>query len=163
MLPSACAVTHLGPVGAIEISGNAPDCVANKGMEGLTIPPDSKMLVGTMQAPLMQEGGKTVRIVTMDIATGTTHQYAYTLTTGSGVSEIVAVNEHTFLVDKHDGKGLGDGATAVVQHLYYIDLAGAQEASDVSRARKLAGQAGSKTLAEPGVFPSLPCWWRGRG
>jgi hypothetical protein len=122
-LPSTCAVTHLGPVGAIEISGNTSGRVANKGMKGLTIPPDSKMLVGIMQAPLIQDGGKTVQIVTMDIATGTIHQYVYTLTTGSGVREIVAVNEHTFLVDKHDGKGLGDGATAVVQHLYHIKLA----------------------------------------
>ncbi len=42
-----------------------------------------------------------------------------------------------------NGKGLGDGSTAAVKHLYHIDLAGAQE---VSGARKLAGKAVDKTL-----------------
>jgi hypothetical protein len=114
-------------------------------MEGLAITPDGKTLVGIMQAPLIQDGGKTVRIVAIDIATGTTHEYAYTLTTGSGVSEIVAVNDHEFLVDERDGKGLGDGSNASVKQLYHIDLASAQEVSGDSGA-SLASKAVSKTL-----------------
>ncbi len=75
-LPSKFAVTLLSPVGATEINRNTSGRVANKGMEGLAITPDGKMLVGIMQAPLIQDGGKTVRIVTIDIATGATHEYA---------------------------------------------------------------------------------------
>ena len=69
-----------------------------------------------MQAALLQdaaEGGAAanlLRFVSIDIATGkTTHEYAYLLTTGSGVSDIVALNSHEFLVDERDGSGLGDG------------------------------------------------------
>jgi hypothetical protein len=145
-LPSTFAVTHLSPVGDTEINGNTSGRVANKGMEGLAITPDGQTLVGIMQAPLIQDGGKTVRIVTIDIATGTTHAYAYTLTTGSGVSEIIAVNDHEFLVDERDGKGLGDDSKAVAKALYKIDLTGAQDVSTLSGSANLAPVAVSKTL-----------------
>jgi hypothetical protein len=145
-LPSTFAVTHLSPVGDTEINGNTSGRVANKGMEGLAITPDGQTLVGIMQAPLLQDGGKTIRIVTIDIATGTTHEYAYTLTTGSGVSEIVAVNDHEFLVDERDGKGLGDDSKAVAKTLYKIDLTGAQDVSNLSGSANLAPVAVSKTL-----------------
>src|SRR5262249_8100600 len=145
-LPSKFAVSNLSPVGNTEISGNTSGRVANKGMEGLAITPDGKTLVGIMQAPLIQDGGKTIRIVTIDIATGTTHEYAYTLTTGSGVSEIVAVNEHEFLVDERDGTGLGDNSAAVAKTLYKIDLTAAQDVSDLSGSANLAPVAVSKTL-----------------
>jgi hypothetical protein len=145
-LPNTFAVTHLSSVGAEEISGNTSGRVANRGMEGLAITPDGTTLVGIMQGPLIQDGGTTVRIVTITIATGITHQYAYTLTTGSGVSEIVAINDHEFLVDERDGRGLGDGSVAVVKQLYQIDLAGAQDVSGVSGASDLASAAVGKTL-----------------
>jgi hypothetical protein len=144
-LPSKFAVTNLSPVGATESSGNTSGRVANRGMEGLAIIPDGKTLVGIMQSPLIQDGGTTVRIVTIDIATGTTHEYAYTLTTGSGVSEILAVNDHEFLVDERDGRGLGDDSQAAVKTLYKIDLTGAQDVSDMSGSANLAPVAVSKT------------------
>jgi hypothetical protein len=101
-------------------------------MEGLAITPDGRTLVGIMQNALIQdaaEGGTAknlLRIVTIDIVSGkTTHQYAYLLTSGSGVSEISALNQHEFLVDERDGKGLGDGSTAKVKQIFKIDLANA--------------------------------------
>lgn len=97
-----------------------------------------------MQAPLLQDTNKNVRIVTIDIASGTTHEYAYKLTTGSGVSEIVALNNHQFLVDERDGKGLGDGTSAVVKQLFKIDIDGAQDVSSMSG--DLSSKAVSKTL-----------------
>src|SRR5499427_129978 len=97
-LPGKFAVSRLSSVGAEEISGNTSGRVANKGMEGLAITPDGRRLVGIMQNSLIQDGGPTVRIVTIDIDSGRTREYAYTLTTGSGVSEILAVNDHQFLV-----------------------------------------------------------------
>ena len=101
-------------------------------MEGLSITPDGKTLVGIMQAPLIQDAAvsatnKLLRIVTIDIATGATHEFGYKLTTGSGVSEIVALNDHQFLVDERDGKGLGDGTGAAVKQLFLIDIANATD------------------------------------
>jgi hypothetical protein len=81
----------------------------------------------------------------MDIATGTTHEYAYTLTTGSGVSEILAVNDHEFLIDERDGKGLGDNSAAAAKMLYKINLTGAQDVSNLSGSTNLAPVAVSKT------------------
>jgi hypothetical protein len=48
------------------------------------------------------------------------------------VSEIVAVNDHEFLVDERDGKGLGDDSKAAAKTLYKIDLTGATDVSNVS-------------------------------
>lgn len=134
-LPTNLDVANLSPHGDTEISGNTVGRVANKGMEGLAITPDGKTLVGILQAALEQDAdkaGKLVRIVTIDIATGTTHEYGYKLTNGSGVSEIVALNDHQFLVDERDGKGLGDGSTAKVKQLFLVDLAGATDITNLS-------------------------------
>ena len=143
-MPDNLAVANLSAMGATEISGNTVGRVANKGMEGLAITPDGKTLVGIMQAPLEQDTNKNVRIVTIDIETGATHQYAYQLTTGSGVSEIVAINDHQFLVDERDGKGLGDGSTAVAKQIFKIDISGAQDVS--AQSGNLSAKAVSKTL-----------------
>ena len=85
----------------------------NKGMEGLTITPDGKTLVGIMQAALTQpDAAKSAkvplaRIVTVDIKSGKTHEYAYALdnpaVTGSAVSEIAALSSTQFVVDERDG------------------------------------------------------------
>jgi hypothetical protein len=138
-LPSQFYVTNLSPVGANEISGNTVGRTANKGMEGLAITPDGRTLVGIMQNALIQDATagakKLLRIVTIDIASGhVTHQYAYLLTDGSGVSEICALNDHEFLVDERDGKGresngTGPGEEAKIKKLYKIDLANAVDVS----------------------------------
>ncbi len=94
-----------------------------------------------MQAPLLQDAAtssKLLRFVTIDVATGTTHEYAYKLSDGSGVSDIVAINDHEFLVDERDGKGLGDGSTAVVKKIYKIDINGAVDVTNMSAADALA-------------------------
>jgi hypothetical protein len=137
-LPAHLFVANLKPVGADEISGNTSGRTANKGMEGLAITPDGKTLVGIMQASLIQdaaEGGAAaslLRLVTIDIASGkTSHEYAYLLTTGSGVSEITALNDHEFLVDERDGHGRGDGSKAKVKQIFKIDLAGAVDVTNM--------------------------------
>lgn len=133
-LPGNLAVAVQGPTTVSENGAHNPNGgrVANKGMEGLAITPDGKKLIGIMQAPLLQDTKKNVRIVTIDIATGDTKEYAYKLTTGSGVSEIIALNEHEFLVGERDGKGLGDGSAAVAKELFKIDLSAAKEVSSLS-------------------------------
>lgn len=132
-LPSYFYVTNLSPVGSTETSGNTVGRTANKGMEGLAITPDGSTLVGIMQNSLIQDNNegatKLLHIVTVDIASGVTHEYAYLLTTGSGVSEITALNNHEFIVDERDGHGRGDGSNAVVKQFFKIDLAGAVDIS----------------------------------
>jgi len=155
-LPSSFYVSNLKPVGSDEISANTSGRTANKGMEGLALTPDGRTLVGIMQNALIQDaalGGSAanlLRIVTIDVLTGQTHQYGYLLTTGSGVSEICAINNHEFLVDERDGKGLegGDGLTsnkAKVKQLFKIDLTGAVEISNMDGATA-AMNAVAKTL-----------------
>ncbi|MET0308418.1 MAG: esterase-like activity of phytase family protein [Sphingomonas sp.] len=138
-LPDNLNSPNLSPKGDTEISGNTVGRVANKGMEGLAITPDGKTLVGIMQAPLEQDAANPatanmVRIVTIDIATGQTHEYAYQLTTGSGVSDIVAINDHQFLVDERDGKGLGDGSNAKIKQIFQIDISGAKDITGLNGA-----------------------------
>jgi len=146
-LPANLAAPNLNPVGATEIANNTTSGrVTNKGMEGLAITPDGTTLVGIMQAALGQDGGKSVRIVTIDIASGTTHEYAYKLTTGTGASEIIAINNHEFLVDERDGKGLGDGTNAAVKQLFKIDITGATEVSGLTGSAALGAVAIPKTL-----------------
>lgn len=128
-LPAYFAINKLDAQGAEEISGNTIGRISNKGMEGLAITPNGKTLVGMMEQNLSQDAKNYVRIVTIEIATGVTHEYAYKLTDGSSVSDILAINDHEFLVDERDGSGLGNGDAAVVKKLYKIDLAGATKIS----------------------------------
>ena len=143
-LPDEFYVSSLSPVGATEISGNTVGRTANKGMEGLAITPDGRTLVGIIQAALIQDanqGGDAanlLRIVTIDLDTGvTTHQYAYKLTTGSGVSEMLALNNHEFLVDERDGRGREGGSNlasndAKVKQFFKIDLDGAVDVTGMN-------------------------------
>ena len=151
-LPDHLFVSTLSSQGALEIANNTSGRVANKGMEGLAITPDGNTLVGILQNALIQDaaqGGsatKLLRVVTVDVSTGkTTHEYAYPLTTGSGVSEITALNDHEFLVDERDGKGLGDGSNAKVKQIFKIDLDGATDVIDLDGSTA-ASHAVSKTL-----------------
>jgi hypothetical protein len=151
-LPDHFAISNLSSVGATEINGNTTGRVTNKGMEGLAISPDGKTLVGFMQSPLAQDGGdggQANRIVTIDIETGVTHEYAYDNKIGAknyNSSEILALNDHQFLVLERDGKGLGDGSKAVVKQIYAVDLTGAQDISGISGQTALLAKAPSKTL-----------------
>ena len=149
-LPKSFYVTDLQPVGNTEIADNTSGRVANKGMEGLAITPDGRTLVGIMQNSLLQDGGSKgtlLRIVTIDIESGkVTHQFGYLLTTGSGVSEICALNDHEFLVDERDGTGReantppGNSTNAKVKQLFKIDLSNATDISGLDN--------GSMTLTQ---------------
>src|SRR5262245_40530139 len=117
----------------------------NKGMEGLTLTPDGKTLVGIMQAGLDAPDGpasknvSALRIVTVDLRTRQSHEYVYLLhntagagATGRAVSEIAAIDDHRFLVDERDG-GFEPGAN---KKLFEIDLRGA---TDVGPSSHVAG------------------------
>jgi hypothetical protein len=151
-LPGHLFVPNPAPVGADEIANNTSGRTANKGMEGLAITPDGKTLVGIMQTALIQdaaEGGDAanlLRIEQVDIESGrTVHEYAYLLTAGSGVSEIVALNNHEFMVDERDGKGRGDDSNAKVKQIFKIDLKNAVDVLNMD-GTTAAQNAVSKTL-----------------
>ncbi|TWS20743.1 esterase-like activity of phytase family protein [Tsukamurella asaccharolytica] len=104
----------------------------NQGMEGLTVTPDGKRLVGIIQSALNVPGlsgnAKEVpvtRIVAIDLATKAVQQYAYLLDnpkdTKKAVSEITAISDTEFLVDERDGK-LAPKANKTI---YRISLDGA--------------------------------------
>jgi hypothetical protein len=110
--------------------------VPNKGMEGLTVTPDGKTLVGMMQSALQQpdlpsktkaKNVTTLRIVTYGLRTHATHEYIYLLddpaTNSGAVSEITALSDRTFLVDERDG-AFEPGA---YKKLFKIDISGATD------------------------------------
>ena len=108
--------------------------VPNKGMEGLTVTPDGRTLVGVMQSALQQRDltakpgtVTTLRIVTVNLRTRATHEYLYLLDnpkdTGTAVSEITALSPTTFLVDERDGAF----PPAAYKKLWKIDLTGATD------------------------------------
>ena len=151
-LPDEFYVAHPDTTTTTEQAENTSGRVPNKGMEGLAITPDGRTLVGILQAPTIQDAnlggaaGNLLRVAVIDIAGGRTiHEYAYVLTTGSGVSDITALNDHEFLVDERDGKGLGDGSKAKVKQIFKIDLAGATDITGMDGVTA-AGHAVPKTL-----------------
>lgn len=131
---------------------------ANRGMEGLTITPDGKTLVGIMQFPLYNpskdavKNSLVIRIVTMDIATGNTKQYAYMMerTDLQAVSEIAAVSNSTFIVLERDDKYATTATRGdVFKKIYHIDLAGATDISDPNNGvNGLFPGNGKKTIEE---------------
>lgn len=151
-LPDHFAAPSQNALGAAEISGNSTGRVANKGMEGLAISPDGKTLVGFMQSPLAQDGGdggRANRLVSIDVATGATKEYAYdNVINGKAYnsSEILALNDHQFLILERDGKGQGDGSSAKVKRVWAVDISGAQDVSSLSGEAALLAKAPTKTL-----------------
>lgn len=112
----------------------------NRGMEGLALTPDGARLVGLMQSPLIPDGalgkdgarvGLNCRVLDIDRATGRTRQFVYPLDdAANGVSEILAVSAHQFLVLERDSRA---GQEAKVKQLILIDLTGATDVSRVDR------------------------------
>lgn len=118
---------------ATEISGNTSGRVANRGMEGLAITPDGSTLIGIMQNPLIQDGGRNglnVRMLVIDVATGTTRELVYQLDNRSyGANEIVAVSSTEFLLIERDGSA---GTAAVQKKVYRINIAAATDVSAIA-------------------------------
>src|SRR5262245_2555506 len=129
--------------------GNDSGRQANRGMEGLAITPDGRYLVGIMQNALIQDNGlsytnpQTVatspsriglnnRIFKYDLLTGQSWEYVYVMDAinqGKGVNEILAINDHQFLVLERDNRSLvSPGASPFspantgTKKIYKIDL-----------------------------------------
>lgn len=130
-----------------ELLGNTAGRQANRGMEGLAISPDGSTLFGIMQNALLQDHGLNPppstdrlglnnRILKVDLATGATHEYVYVLDAinrGQGVCEILAINDHEFLVVERDNRSnLQSPPQAPTRKtIYKIDLTGATDISGI--------------------------------
>jgi hypothetical protein len=134
-----------------ELLGNSAGRQANRGMEGLAISPDGFTLFGMMQNALLQDAGiaganavppalptdrvgLNNRILKVDLVTGETHEYVYHLDAinrGQGVSEILAINDHQFLVVERDNRSWFSAPPQAPtrKSIYKIDLTGATDVS----------------------------------
>jgi len=112
-------------------------------MEGLTITPDGKTLVGVMQSALQTpdltakpKSVTTLRIVTYGLHSHATHEYLYLLDdpkiNSGAVSEITALSNATFVVDERDGN-VEPGA---YKKLFKIDIS---DATDVGPSATVPG------------------------
>ncbi len=110
---------------------------ANRGMEGLTITPDEKTLVGIMQSTMYLPSSEVkdlniTRIVTVDVETGVAKQYLYKQEkTQNSNSEIVALTNDEFLIIERDGSFLKD-TSDLQKHVYKITLSSGTELENVS-------------------------------
>lgn len=132
-VPAKFKIAAPNPRGATEITANTSGRVANRGMEGLAITPDGSTLVGIMQNPLVQDGGRNglnVRMLIIDLASGNTREIIYPLADRSyGVNELVAINNSEFLAVERDGNA---GVAAAAKRVYKINIAGATDVSAIA-------------------------------
>lgn len=136
-VPQRFQIAHPAATPEDELARNSTGRQPNGGFEGLAITPDGSRLYAAMQRPLLQDSrpgkegikrhGINTRIIEFNIARGTTREYLYPLDDSSnGVNEILAVNDHEFLVLERDSR---PGAEAVFKRIFKIDLAGATDLS----------------------------------
>jgi hypothetical protein len=96
-------------------------------------------LYGLMQNALIQDGaldaankriGLGARLLEIDRASGATRELLYPLDTkGNGLNEIVAINDHEFLVIERDGDA---GDLAKRKLIYKVDITGATDISGIA-------------------------------
>jgi hypothetical protein len=138
------------PSGEVDDAGNSLELYpnkntmgrqANRGMEGLAITPDGRYLVGIMQNALIQDNGLDSntppgrvglnnRIVRFHLDTGLTQEYVYVMDAinqGKGVNEMLAINDHEFLVLERDNRSFAPTPPAAatepnLKRIYKIDL-----------------------------------------
>lgn len=116
--------------------GNNAGKRTNRGYEGLAISPDGLYTYAMLQSAMLDEGGGNGiynRIVKFDNATGNAvGQYAYRMegsSQGRGISALVAINDHEFMVLERNNRGVGVGADATPPNkkTYLIDIANADD------------------------------------
>ncbi|MBC3765071.1 esterase-like activity of phytase family protein [Neptunicella marina] len=105
---------------------------ANRGMEGLTVTPDEKTLVGIMQSTMYLPDSSVknldiVRIVTVSLEDGAVSQYLYKQQKPqNSQSGIVALSATEFVLIERDGAFFAQNPDAM-KHLYKIDISNATD------------------------------------
>lgn len=121
-------------------TGNDAGKRTNRGFEGLAITPDGKYAYAMLQSAMLDEGGGDGvydRIVKFDLETGqAVAQYAYKMDTagqGRGISALVALNDHEFLVLERNNRGVGvdSNLSPPDKKVYEIDLTGATDVTNL--------------------------------
>jgi hypothetical protein len=149
----------------------------NQGMEGLTLSPDGKKLIGLMQSAAVQDSGTATqgrfntRLLVWDVSesdTPTTLSAEYVLQlptfndTGTGAanrtgaqSEIIALDDHRFLVLSRDGNGKGTTTAnaPVFKSVLLLDLTGASNILGQYDAQGGDITPGAGTTLAPGITP----------
>jgi hypothetical protein len=123
-----------------EASENSFGRQPNRGMEGLAITPDGKKLFGIMQGPLIQDNtvrsnkkhaGLHVRLLEIDLNSLKTRELVYQLENARhGVSEIVAISSHEFLLIERDGE---QGSKAACKKIMRVGLGMTSDVSQVNQ------------------------------
>jgi len=120
--------------------GNTAGKRTNRGFEGLAVSPDGRYVYAMLQSAMLDEGGANGvldRIVRFDTGTGrAVAQYAYRMegsSQGRGISALVALNDHEFLVLERNNRGLGVDAnlSSPNKKVFRIDIAGASDVSAI--------------------------------
>jgi hypothetical protein len=166
------------PSGDVDDAGNSLELYpdhntsgrqANRGMEGLAITPDGRFLVGIMQNALIQDNGLNNsvppgrvglnnRILRINVETGHTEEFVYVMDAinqGRGVNEMLAINDHEFLVLERDNRTFvptppAEAAEPALKRIYKIDLS-KPGLTDVSGVASLP--AAGTALAGQGIVP----------
>lgn len=135
-IPPRFRVAHPSESKDAEAQNNATGRQPNRGFEGLALTPDGRHVVAILQGPLIQDSspkgksnrfGVNVRMLDIAVDSGDTREFVYQLDDdGFGISEILAIDDGSYLVLERDGKGgvetrckkimlarCGDGATDV--------------------------------------------------
>ncbi len=140
-VPDKFEVAVPGATAEDERKNNKSGRQPNRGMEGLAISPDGRKLYGIMQSVLTQDGdldpkkgyvtGVNVRILEIDAKNDATREFVYPMDDPrNGINEIIAINDHEFLVLERDNKA---GKEAAFKKLFRIDMSGATDVSKVAK------------------------------
>ncbi|HEV3298047.1 MAG TPA: esterase-like activity of phytase family protein [Planctomycetaceae bacterium] len=141
-VPARYSIAHPAASKEEELSANKSGRVPNAGFESLAISRDGKRVYALIQLPLLQDGkrskkgkikGLNCRLLEINLADGATREFLYQLEgDGNKTCEMLAVDDHRFLVIERDGQ---EGQSAAFKKIMKIDLA---DASDVSSIESLA-------------------------
>ena len=146
-IPSKFFISNPSADPNAELLGNTAGRQANRGLEGLAISPDGRTLFGIMQNALIQDHGLSPnstdrlglnnRLLKIDLVTGETHEYVYVsdaINRGQGVCEMLAINDHEFLVVERDNRSnLQTPPQAPTRKtIYKINLTGATDVSGIA-------------------------------
>ena len=109
---------------------------ANRGMEGLSITPDEKFLVGIMQSAMGNPSSAThnsdlTRIVFIELASGKIKQYLYKQEIKQNSnSAVIALSATSLLILERDGE-FQEKKPGAMKHVYKVDLSKATDLEQV--------------------------------
>jgi len=126
------AVTHRAAMPHDEQRLNHAGRTPNRGLCGLSFSPDGQHLWITTASPLIQDHGKDgrfIRLFRLDLTTGASTQYAYTLQrAGNRLGDLLCLDDHTLLVLENQ---LSENRYAGTRALFRVDLRDATPIQDL--------------------------------